>query len=273
MTTNEATIDKMAPGTRHFGRVNWLGLLTLYVKEIQRFLKIWGQTIAGPAVTSLLFLIIFNLAIGQYRPSIGGISFAAFVAPGLVMMTVLQQAFANTASSLLGSKIQGNLVDYLMPPLSPGELATGYALGGITRGVVVAFSTAVLIWPFARFGIHNPFAILFFAIGASSMLALTGLLAGIWADKWDHMSTVTNFIIQPLSLLSGTFYSVSRLPDPWFQISQFNPFFYLIDGFRYGFTGNAESNLLIGVTMVIVVNLCLWFLCLSILKKGYKLKA
>lgn len=262
-----------APGIRHFGRVNWLGMWTLYVKEVQRFLKIIGQTVAAPAANSLLFLIVFTMAIAKFRPAIGGVSFAQFMAPGLIMMTILQNAFANSSSSLLGSKVQGNIVDFLMPPLSPGEMGTAFALGGMTRGIIVALATAVVVTPIVLLPITHIWAILFFGIGAALMLSLIGVAAGVWAEKWDHMSTVVNFIITPLSFLSGTFYSVSRLPEPWYQISHFNPFFYMIDGFRYGFTGEAESNLMTGVTLVIGVNAALWVGVHLMLKSGYKLKA
>jgi ABC-2 type transport system permease protein len=273
LTQSESQIPRSAPGVRHFGQFNWLGLYTLYQKEVQRFLKIFGQTIAAPAVNSLLFLVIFTMAIGKYRPDVGGVPFAQFMAPGLIMMTILQNSFANTSSSLLGSKIQGNMVDFLMPPLSPGELGTAFALGGITRGVIVAFFTTLAVLPIVSLPIAHIWAIFFYAVGAACMLSLIGIAAGIWAEKWDHMSTVVSFIITPLSFLSGTFYSVSRLPDPWFQISQFNPFFYMIDGFRYGFTGMAESNLATGAMIIVGFNLALWFGVLAMLRSGYKLKA
>jgi ABC-2 type transport system permease protein len=268
------------PTVREFGGVNWLGLGTLLQKEVQRFFKIPLQTIAAPAITSLMFLLIFNLAIAKFRPAVEGVPFAIFIAPGLIMMGVLQNAFANTASSLLSAKIQGNMVDFLMPPLSSGELAAAFALGGAIRGVVVAIVTAVLIMPFLYYlpphlvlTVKHPLAALFFGFGAALMLSQVGLLAGIWADKWDHMSTVTNFVIMPLTFLSGTFYSVKQLPGAVYNISQINPFFYLIDGFRYSFTGNHDSNLLLGVAIVVVLNFFLWISCLAVLRSGYKLKA
>lgn len=268
------------PGVRDFGRVNWLGLSTLLQKEVQRFFKIPLQTVFAPAITSLMFLLIFNLAISKFRPPINGVHFALFIAPGLIMMGILQNAFANTASSILSAKIQGNMVDFLMPPLSTGELTAGFALGGAIRGVVVAITTGLIIAPFLYFfspnlllTVQHPFVALFFGFGAALMLSLVGLLAGIWADKWDHMSTVTNFIIMPLTFLSGTFYSIKQLPGIWHTISQFNPFFYLIDGFRYAFTGNHDSNLVIGAGMIIIVNLALWVASLAVVKSGYKLKA
>lgn len=268
------------PRVRDFGRVNWLGLQTLLQKEVQRFFKIPLQTVVAPAVTSLMFLLIFNLAISKFRPPINGVHFAMFIAPGLIMMGILQNAFANTASSILSAKIQGNIVDFLMPPLSTGELTAGFVLGGAVRGLVVAVVTGALIAPFLYFfsphlllSIQHPLIALFFGGGAALMLSLVGLLAGVWADKWDHMSTVTNFVIMPLTFLSGTFYSVEQLPGVWYTISHFNPFFYMIDGFRYAFTGHHDSNLAAGAAIVVVLNVILWFASLAVVKSGYKLKA
>ncbi len=273
MTTLDKPRERLAPGVRHFGVVNWLGLWTLYRKEVQRFLKIFGQTIAAPAANSLLFLLIFSLAIGKFRPDINGVPFIVFMAPGLIMMSILQNAFTNSGSSVLGSKIQGNVVDVLMPPISSGELATAFALGAATRGLCVAAMTYILIVPFVDLWPTNLLAVLFFAFGASLMLSLIGLLTGIWAEKWDHMSTIGNFIITPLSFLSGTFYSIRQLPPAWQTVSEVNPFFYMIDGFRYGFTGQSEGNLLVGISLIIGVNLALWLLTIALLNKGYKLKA
>ncbi len=268
------------PLVRYFGHVNWLGLWTLLGKEVKRFFKIPLQTIFAPAITSLMFLLIFNLAIAKFRPDVAGVPFALFIAPGLIMMGILQNAFTNTASSLLSAKIQGNMVDFLMPPLSAGELTAAFALGGAIRGVIVAVTTAALIMPVLYFfephlllSVKHPFVALFFGFGAALMLSQIGLLAGIWADKWDHMSTVTNFLIMPMTFLSGTFYSIKQLPGAWFTISQGNPFFYLIDGFRYSFIGTHDSNLMVGALMVVAVNFFLWICSLAVLRSGYKLKA
>jgi len=201
------------------------------------------------------------------------VPYLAFLGPGLIMMTVIQNAFANTSSSILVSKVQGSTVDFLMPPLSPGELNVAFALGGMTRGVVVAIASALVISLIAPMGISHLWAVVFFVLASSLALALMGVLAGVWAEKFDHMQAVTNFIITPLAFLSGTFYSVERLPEIARVISSYNPFFYMIDGFRYGFTGHADGSIMTGVVVLTVLNLVLWSLCYWVFKKGFRLKA
>ena len=260
-------------GQRRFGLFNWLGVWTLYQKEVQRFVKVYLQTIAAPVVTTLLFLAIFTLAFGDARQPVGGVTFSAFLAPGLIMMAIIQNSFANTSSSILISKVQGSQVDFLMPPLSPLELTFAFVVGGATRGMFVALVTGVGMLVFVDLSIDHLWAVVFFAFGASMILSSLGVLGGIWADKFDHMAAVTNFIITPLSFLSGTFYSVDRLPGVWKTVSQFNPFFYLIDGFRYGFIGRADGDLMTGVIVVATVMTTLWLLCLVCFRTGYKLKS
>ncbi|MCF8471051.1 MAG: ABC transporter permease [Parvibaculum sp.] len=260
-------------GARRFGMVNWLGVWTLYVKEVRRFWKVMTQTVAAPVITTLLYLAIFALAIGKFRPDVHGIPFIEFLAPGLVMMTMIQNAFANTSSSILISKIQGNIVDVLMPPLSPGELNFGIAMAGVTRGVVCGLVTAAAMLPFVHIGIAHLWAVVFFAVGASLMLSLLGMLGGIWSEKFDHLQAVTNFVVLPLTFLSGTFYSVTQLPGFAHTATMWNPIFYLIDGFRYGITGHADGSLAIGVAIVLVVNAVLWAVCHVLFHTGYRLKA
>ncbi|HIF09963.1 MAG TPA: multidrug ABC transporter permease [Sneathiellales bacterium] len=259
--------------SRQFGTVNWLGVRTLYLKEVQRFFKVFLQTIVAPAVTTLIFLAIFALVLGGQDRTVNGLPFLEFLAPGLVMMAILQNSFANTASSVLVSKIQGNIVDILMPPLSAGELTFALAMGGVTRGALVAVTIWLALLPFAPMSIAHFWAVLYFALSAALTLSLMGLLTGICAEKFDHMATVTNFVIMPLSFLSGTFYSIDLLPDPWHTISQLNPFFYLIDGLRYGFIDHAEGALAVGVAVSFLLNIGLWMICHRILRSGYKLKA
>lgn len=259
-------------GTRRFGTVNWLGVWTLYVKEVRRFWKVLIQTIAAPVVTTLLYLAIFALAIGKFRPDVHGVPFIQFLAPGLVMMAMLQNAFANTSSSLLISKVQGNVVDILMPPLSPSELNAGIALAGVTRGILVGLVTVVCMLPFVHFPISHLWAVVFYAVGASLMMSLIGMLGGIWSEKFDHLQAVTNFVIMPLAFLSGTFYSVTQLPELAYRIVQYNPVFYLIDGFRYGVTGYHDGSLLVGVGIVIVLNVILYVLTDYCFRTGYRLK-
>jgi ABC-2 type transport system permease protein len=257
---------------RQIGAVNWRGVITLYRKEVQRFLKVGTQTVLAPMVTGLLFLAIFTLALGGAVREINGVPFLHFLAPGLIMMTIVQNAFTNTSSSILVSKVQGNIVDVLMPPLSAGELTFGFAMGGATRGLMVGVAVSLGFLPFVPLRVHDPLAIVYFAVTASVMLSLIGVLAGIWADKFDHMAAVTNFVITPLAFLSGTFYSVERLPGIWHMVSQLNPFFYMIDGFRYGFIGRADGSLMVGVLVLLAVDIALWWLCYTLFARGYKLK-
>lgn len=267
------TDTRLEPGIRRFGAVNWLGVWTLYLKEVRRFMKVFTQTVAGPVVTALLFFAVFAVAMGRADTVVAGVPYLAFLGPGLIMMTVIQNAFANTSSSILVSKVQGSVVDVLMPPLSPGELNAAFALGGMTRGLVVAVASAIAIAFFAPVAVVHLWAIVFFVTASSLALALMGILAGVWAEKFDHMQAVTNFVITPLAFLSGTFYSVERLPEIARVISAYNPFFYMIDGFRYGFTGHADGSLAAGVAVLLGLNAVLWALCHWVFARGFRLKA
>jgi ABC-2 type transport system permease protein len=253
--------------------MNWRGLWTLYLREVRRFVKVSTQTILAPLVTTLLYLAIFVLAIGDAVRTVGGVSFDAFLAPGLIMMAMVQNAFANTASSILIAKVQGNIVDTLMPPLSPGELTCGFALGGVTRGLAVGAGMWLAILLFVDTGLHDLFFVVFHAVAASLTLSLLGVIGGVWAEKFDHMAAVTNFIITPLSFLSGTFYSIAGLPHLWYVVAHLNPFFYMIDGFRYGLTGHADGSLVAGLFVMTVVNALLWALAYGMFARGYRLKA
>jgi len=269
----KASIDTMSP-PRTIGAVNWRGAWELYVKEVRRFLKVYLQTIAAPVVTTLMFQAIFALALGRdVARHVPGVSFSEFLVPGLVMMAMVQNAFANTSSSVIISKVQGNIVDVLMPPLSSAEILAAYALGGVTRGLVVGGAVLAAMSLFATVHIHNVGYILFHAVGASLMLSLLGIIAGIWADKFDHMAVVTNFVVTPLSFLSGTFYSIDRLPDNMQIVAHINPFFYMIDGFRYGFLGHEDALPVIGLVVVAAANAALLWGAYRMLKSGYKLKA
>lgn len=262
-------------GARTIGRVNWIGLQTLYLKETRRFMKVWAQTLAAPAVTTILFMVIFSLALGGRGRMVADMPYGQFLAPGLIVMSILQNSFANTSSSILIAKVQGNIVDTLMPPLSALELTIGFVLGGVTRGILVGLSVgaAFVAMPGVSMSISHLWAVVFFALSASTMLSLIGVLTGVWAEKFDHSAAVTNFVIAPLSLLSGTFYSVERLSEGWQLFSSINPFFYLIDGVRYGFIDRADSNLTIGVIFTLAINLALLLAVYQVFKKGYRLKA
>ncbi len=273
MSAHHSTATGHKFGVTRLQGVNWLGMWTLYVKEVQRFLNLYLQTIGAPIVTTLLYLAIFSIAIGRDRPDIHGISFIDFLAPGLIMMAIIQNAFANTSSSMLSAKIQGNIVDLLMPPLASAEVTTAFILGGVTRGVAVGATTALAMLPFVDFAFAHIWAIIYFAVMGSLILSIIGTIAGIWAEKFDHMASVTNFIIMPLSFLSGSFYSISRLPELFQQISHFNPFFYLIDGIRYGFTGISDGSVTTGMAVTAGLAALLWWICHRLLDHGWRLKA
>jgi ABC-2 type transport system permease protein len=265
-------IKPLGPRPRTLGAVNWIGLWTLYRKEVFRFLKVFTQTVAAPVVTTLLFYAIFALALGGLVRQAGSVPFLVFLAPGLVMMSMAQNAFANTSSSVMIAKVQGNIVDVLMPPLAPLELAVGYVAGGVTRGLLVGLVTFAAIRPFVAIGVHDPFFVLYHALAASMLLSLIGVIGGIWAEKFDHIAAVTNFVVTPLAFLSGTFYTVDRLPEGWRFLAHLNPFFYMIDGFRYGFIGQSDGTLGIGLAAMALANAGLWLLVWRMLATGYKLK-
>jgi ABC-2 type transport system permease protein len=252
---------------------NWIGVWTLYMREVRRFLKVYTQTLLAPVITTLLFLAVFALALGRAVETVNGVPFLVFLGPGLAMMAIAQNAFANTSSSMMIAKVQGNIVDTLMPPLTAHELTFAIALGGATRGVMVGFLVVLTMSAFVPVPISHPFFIVFHAIAASLMLSLLGLLGGIWAIKFDHIAAVTNFVVMPLSFLSGTFYSIHRLPELAQSVAFFNPFFYMIDGFRYGFIGQADTTPLLGVAVMIAVDSVLWLICHWMFASGYRLKA
>jgi ABC-2 type transport system permease protein len=260
------------PDVRRLGAVNWLGFWTLYIREVRRFLKVYTQTIVAPVVTTLLFLAVFLLALGGAQRVVGDIPFAEFLVPGLVMMAMAQNSFANTSSSIVISKVQGNIVDVLMPPLSPAEFTLAYTLGGTTRGVVVGLAVTLAMWVFVPLYVLHPGFAIFHAIAASLLLSTLGMVGGIWSEKFDHIAAVTNFVVTPLSLLSGTFYSVNQLAPTFRAISHGNPFFYVISGFRAGFLGTSDSPLLVGAVGLLVLNIVLWAVCFAALKSGWKIK-
>ncbi len=251
---------------------NYLCFITLIKKEILRFLKVGIQTIVGPAISSLLFLAVFSLALGKSVGTINGIDLPYFIAPGLIMMTMLQNSFANSSSSIGQSKFQGNIVDILMAPLNNFELALGYIIGSVFRGLICGLLTTLCVSFFVPLEVHSFSHLIFYSLMGCIMMGSLGTMVGIWADKWDQQQGISNFIILPLTFLSGTFYSISRLPEFWQNISFFNPFFYNIDGFRYAFTGIADSSLKFGSVYLLILNTLLISICYLMFKKGYKLK-
>ncbi|MFL6743233.1 MAG: ABC transporter permease [Sphingomicrobium sp.] len=264
-----------APGHPVLKGVNWGGLRTLYIKEVRRFFKVQMQTVWAPAITTLLYLAIFTVALGGSGRRVMGVHFADFIGPGLIVMAMLQNAFANASFSLLVGKIQGNIVDYLMPPLSTGELIAGLVGAAVTRAILVGFAVwlAMLLWPGVSVAVRRPELVLWFGLMGALLLAFMGLLTSVWADKFDHAAAVTNFVVTPLSLLSGTFYSVQQLAPAFRAVSHLNPFFYVISGFRAGFLGISDSPLLVGGAALLALNVLLWFACYRLLKSGWKIKS
>jgi ABC-2 type transport system permease protein len=252
---------------------NWVGLQTLYLKEIRRFWKVGFQTIIGPVVTTLLYMMIFAVAMTGARPALEGVSVAVFVGPGLIMMSIMNNAFQNSSSSLFQSKMNNTTTDFLTPPLSPMELTVGFSAGAMTRGFLVGAVTAAAVWPFSRFGLAHVWAVVYFGVVASVVMSTLGVLTALWSEKFDQLAGVTSFVITPMTFLSGTFYLVDRLPQPFRTISRFNPFFYLIDGFRYGFIGKAEGSLAIGAVFSAVVAVLLVLAVWRMFTTGWRLKS
>jgi ABC-2 type transport system permease protein len=265
---------RFAPGNPVLKGVNWGGLRTLYIKEVRRFFKVQMQTVWAPAVTTLLYLAIFTIALGGSGRMVMGVHFADFIAPGLIVMAMMQNAFANSSFSLLVGKIQGNIVDYLMPPLSTGELIAGLVGAAVTRAILVGFAVwlAMLLWPGVSVEVRHPILVFWFGLMGALLLSFLGLLTSIWAEKFDHAAAVSNFVVTPLSLLSGTFYSVHQLAPAFRAVSHANPFFYVISGFRAGFLGMSDSPLWIGAGGLLALNLALWAICYALLKSGWKIK-
>jgi ABC-2 type transport system permease protein len=267
------------PGVPVIRNVNWGGLRTLYVKEVRRFFKVQLQTIWAPAMTTLLFLVIFTVALGRQGRTVAmdgaEIPFSDFLGPGLIVMGMIQNAFANSSFSLLVGKIQGNIVDYLMPPLSTGELIVGLIGAAVTRAILVGLAVflAMQLWPGVDVTPVRLWAALWFGLMGSVMLAFLGLLTSIWADKFDHAAAVSNFVVAPLSLLSGTFYTIESLAPAFQAVSHANPFFYIISGFRYGFLGAADSPILFGAGLLLAINVALFALTYVLLRRGWKLKS
>jgi len=270
-----AAVSFSEPGTPVIRGVNWAGFAGLYWKEVRRFFKVQLQTVWAPSITTLLFLIIFTVALGRGDRTVLGVPFADFIAPGLICMGMLQNAFANSSFSMLVGKIQGTIVDYLTPPLSVGELLAALVGGSVTRAALVGFAVwlAMALWPGVSVGVTHWWAVIWFGLMGSAMLSLLGVMTSIWAEKFDHAAAVTNFVVAPLSLLSGTFYSIDRLSPVFQAFSHANPFFYAISGFRYGFLGESDSPIVQGAIILFAINVALAIFCYMLLKSGWKIKS
>lgn len=260
-------------GVKKIEGLNVIGLYTLICREVGRFINVYTQTIMAPVVTTLMFYTVFALAFGGANREIEGISFMAFIAPGLIMMSMVQNSFANTSSSMVISKVQGNIIDVLMPPLSPLEIYIGYIIGAVLRGLIVGFCATIVLSIFAPIHIYSLGLVIVFGFLGTMFLGSLGLAAGIWSEKFDHIAAVTNFIVTPMTFLSGTFYSINMFPPFWQKLAHINPFFFMIDGFRFGFTGHADSNIEVGLLVLVVMNIGLAYLSYVMLKTGYKIKS
>ena len=260
-------------GVRKFGLVNWIGFRTLYIKEVSRFLVVWAQTLLSPLVSSLLFLSVLSLALGNERGEVLGFSFISFLAPGLIAMSIIQQSFSHSVSSLMIAKIQGNITDTLFAPLSAVEVSLAIILAAVTRSIVILIISIIVFSLIIEIHIHNIFYIFVGAFLGSFILGALGFITGLWAEKFDHTATITNFIVTPLSFLSGVFYSVDRLPAFFQSISKINPFFFIIDITRFGFLGVSDGSIVFGLIYLTIIAFVMWFLSYYLYKIGYKIKS
>ena len=264
--------NKYQIGIRRFG-INWVGAYSLYIKETLRFLNVFGQTIIGPIVTAILFLLVISLAMGNERSNVLGVPFIEFLAPGLIAMQVIQQAFSHSSSSLLMGKVMGNIVDLIGAPLSAGEVSLSIIFASVTRALTISIISIIIFSLIIEIEIKNYVVFILYLFLSSFIMGAAGFIAGLWADKFDHMATVTNFIIVPLSFLSGTFYSVDRLPELLKTLSYYNPFFHMIDGFRYSFINNMDGSITFGLMYLIILSIIIWYIAYLLYKKGYKIKS
>ena len=265
--------NKYQIGVRRFGLVNWIGLYSLYVKEVSRFLIVWAQTLLSPLVSSLLFLSVLTLALGNDRGNVLGYSFISFLAPGLIVMSIVQQSFSHSVSSLMIGKIQGNIIDTLLAPLSAIEVTLAIIFAAVTRGLVILIISIIVFSLIVEIHIYSIFYIFIGAFLGTFILGALGFITGLWAEKFDHTATITNFIITPLSFLSGVFYSIERLPDFFQTISKINPFFYIIDICRFGFLGVSDGSVGIGLVYLTILSIIVWLISYYLYKIGYKIKS
>ena len=260
-------------GVKKFGFINWIGFKSLWFKECNRFMAVWQQTLLSPLVSSLLFLSVLSLALGNNRGDVLGYSFISFLAPGLIAMSILTQSFSHSVSSIMIGKIQGNIVDMLYAPLSALEVSMAIIFAALTRAFLIAIISIGVFSLIVEVPINNIIFIFIFGFLSAFILGSLGFIAGLWAEKFDHTATITNFIITPLSFLSGVFYSIDKLPEFFRTISHINPFFYMIDGFRYGFLGKSDGSITIGLIYLTILGIIMWYVAFFLYKKGYKIKS
>lgn len=252
--------------------MNWFACYTLFRKESTRFMKVWMQTVLAPVVTSLLYLLVFGHVLEGRVEVFPGVSYTEFLIPGLLMMTVIQNAFANSSSSIIQSKVMGSILFVMLPPFSQFEFFLAYVGASIMRGLAVGLGVFLLALFYVQVPIHNIFVVIVFAILGSYTMGALGMIAGIWAEKFDQIAAFQSFLIVPLTFLSGVFYSIHSLPPIWSALSKWNPFLYMIDGFRYGFFGVSDQSVWLSLAVMLFAASTLTYLCISILRNGYKLR-
>ena len=264
--------NKYQIGVRRFN-INWIGCYSLYCKETLRFLSVFGQTIVGPIITAILFLIVISLAIGEERSKVLEVAFINFLAPGLIAMQCISQSFAHSSSSILMGKVMGNIVDLIGAPLSAAEVTISIILAAITRSLIICFLSILVFSLITEIKIQNLTILIIYLLLSSFIMGAAGFIAGLWAEKFDHMATITNFLIVPLSFLSGTFYTVDKLPVILQTMSFYNPFFHMIDGFRYAFILNIDGSIKFGIIYLTIIAILIWIISFFLYKKGYKIKS
>lgn len=252
--------------------INWYGTYALTVHEIKRFLRVYNQTVIAPAISALIFLSVFVLALGDSRQLVNNIPFIDFMGYGLIIMSIVQNAFANTSSSMIMSKVLGYISDILVTPFSGAEIVTAYIIGALFRGVIVGFCVFMCLLPFVSYSCHHPFLLVYFTVFSCLLLGHLGILTGILSNSFDQNAAITSYIVAPLSFLLGTFYSVERLPVILQTINHYNPFFYMVDGFRYSLTGHADSNITLGIVILLTSNVVLFYVTSKMLDKGFRIK-
>ena len=264
--------NKYQIGVRRFN-VNWIGIYSLYTKETLRFLSVFGQTIIGPIITSILFLVVISIAIGNERSNVLGVEFINFLAPGLIAMQCISQSFAHSSSSILMAKVMGNIVDLVGAPLSASEVTISIILAAITRSIIICFLSVLVFSFFIEIEVKNLYILISYLFLSSFIMGAFGFIAGLWAEKFDHMATVTNFLIVPLSFLSGTFYTIDKLPIILQNLSLYNPFFHMIDGIRYSFILDYDGSISFGIFYLFIISITIWAIAYLLYKKGYKIKS
>lgn len=252
--------------------INWYGTYSLTLREVKRFIRVYNQTLITPAISALIFLAVFALAVGAKRHEINGIKFINFMGYGLIIMSIVQNAFGNSSSSLIMSKIIGYISDILTPPLGSKEIIIAFTLGAVLRGLMVGIIVTISLIPFVEFNLYHPLLLAFYILASCTLLGKLGILSGMIANSFDQHSAITSYLITPLSFLSGTFYSVKDLPQILQQINFLNPFFYMIDGFRYCLTNKADGNIIVGICFLVISNIIIYLMLEKLIDKGWRIK-